>query len=103
MHVGRTIRHGSVDSILYEDQVWFDRHSRRGADSIDVVEQELYDLAVEANRQGSRLYAVLKISDELYSGLDFSATEANRRGKIGPAIGQYLRLIFNHELVGSPP
>lgn len=67
-------RHAAVDTILFEDAAWFARHSQ-GEDSAQVVEQELGDIARAAHDTGAPLSVVLRISDELHSGKDFSATE----------------------------
>ncbi len=96
LHKDRTVRHVSIDSILFEDRVWYDFYKKRY--SIDVVEQELYDLALSVKKNKNRFYAILKISDELHSGLDFSKNEEYRLPIKKYEIDNVLSIILKEEL-----
>lgn len=75
MITGVNVTHGAVDTILFEDQIWFEHYRRM----MTIVEQEVAHLARAAAQQAqrTRLYAFFKISDVL--GLqDFNANETER-------------------------
>ncbi|WP_129661502.1 phosphorylase family protein [Bacteroides fragilis] len=54
-------QHGAVDTILFEDEVWFETHK-----SLAIVEQEVAHLAEAVKDTEIKLYAFFRISDVLH-------------------------------------
>lgn len=76
MFSGPGVVHGAVDTILLEDQIWFEGYQS----VLTIVEQETAHLAKAASLCADRteLYVFFKISDLLGSAHDFTANETDR-------------------------
>ncbi|MCO5144249.1 MAG: hypothetical protein M9962_14260 [Oligoflexia bacterium] len=67
--------HVAVDSILFEDSAWL--KTRVDKEGKIIVEQELADIAKVVKENDLEFYGVIRISDELATGIDFSKVELN--------------------------
>lgn len=75
IHTGEKVEHGAVDTILFEDNEWFAKHSK----TMTIVEQEVAGIAkvIATSAKSMKLYAFFRVSDIL-GVQDFNENETHR-------------------------